>query len=63
MPPKGSDDPLADAVIQYVEHSTYPDTEDVVSAELPAAAYPKLLASIQQAQSQAEVARPIPIIV
>ncbi|KAF2098527.1 hypothetical protein NA57DRAFT_38787 [Rhizodiscina lignyota] len=52
MPPKASDEALADAVIQNVEFGTYPDSEDVISAELPASALPQLLDTIQKARDE-----------
>lgn len=55
MPPKASDEALADAVIQNVEFGAYPDSEDVISADLPASALPRLLDTIQKARDEVTV--------
>jgi protein transport protein DSL1/ZW10 len=57
MPPKPPAEVLADAVIRNVEHGIYPDSEDVVSAELPSSALPRLLDTIQKARDEVKAGR------
>ncbi|KAF1815696.1 WD40 repeat-like protein [Eremomyces bilateralis CBS 781.70] len=47
-----TDDQLADAILQSVEASQYPDSEAVVSAELPPSTFPTLLDGIEQSRAK-----------
>lgn len=50
MPSKISEKELGDAILQSVKHGTYPESEDVASAELPPIALPNLLEVIGKAR-------------
>ncbi|KAF2090490.1 WD40 repeat-like protein [Saccharata proteae CBS 121410] len=52
IPPHLSAEKLGGAVLEYVDRNAYPDSEDVASAELPAAALPTLLGGIEKAREQ-----------
>lgn len=57
MPPKPSAEELADAVIRNVENGTYPESEEVVTAELSGPAIPKLLENLKQTKDHVKVWR------
>ncbi|KAF2112384.1 hypothetical protein BDV96DRAFT_525147 [Lophiotrema nucula] len=45
-----SDQDLGDAILQSVEHGSFPQSEDVASATVPSTSLPKLLDTIQKAR-------------
>jgi hypothetical protein len=49
------DQALGDAVLQSVEHGTFPQSEHVASAPVPSSALPKLLEVVGQAREEAKV--------
>lgn len=55
MSPDASSEGLKQAVIQSVELGAYPESEDVVAAELPASVLPALLSDLQKARDQVKV--------
>jgi len=55
MSPQLSHEALGQAVVQAVQHGTFPQSEDVASAPVPAEAFPKLLEEINNAQEGIKV--------
>ena len=50
-----SDRELADAVLQHAEYGAYPESEEVVSAELPTTALPAVLEIVERAKEDVKV--------
>jgi centromere/kinetochore protein ZW10 len=50
-----SEQELGDAILQSVEHGTFPQSEHVASAEVPATALPKLLEVLSKAREDTKV--------
>jgi centromere/kinetochore protein ZW10 len=48
---------LSAAIISSIKEGTFPDSEDVLTAELPATALPTLLEEVSEARQQLEVER------
>jgi centromere/kinetochore protein ZW10 len=46
---------LGQAVLDYVHDGSYPDTEQIISAELSASAFPTLLGQFDAARQEAKV--------
>jgi len=46
---------LGDVLLQFVEHGSYPESEDAISAQLPADAVPSLLDSIAKQREEVKV--------
>ena len=46
---------LKDAIVHSVEHGSYPESEDVSSAELTASILPALLEDLQKARDEVKV--------
>ena len=55
MPPKVSDEQLGDAILESVEHGSFPQDGDVASATVPSTALPKLLEKVGKAREEAKV--------
>lgn len=55
MPSDGLESELAEAVYSFVQHGAYPDTEDVIAAELPSSALPGTLKLLQNARQEIHV--------
>ncbi|KAF3044752.1 ribosome bioproteinsis protein ytm1 [Didymella heteroderae] len=54
MPPKVSDEQLGDAILESVEHGSFPQDGDVASATVPSTALPKLLEKVGKAREEAK---------
>jgi centromere/kinetochore protein ZW10 len=52
-----ADHDLSAAIISSVKEGTFPDSEDVLIAELPATTLPTLLEEVSEARQQLEVER------
>lgn len=50
-----SSEGLKQAIIKSVELGAYPESEDVVAAELPSSVLPALLSDLQKARDQVKV--------
>jgi protein transport protein DSL1/ZW10 len=50
-----ADHDLSAAIISSIKEGTFPDSEDVLTAELPATALPTLLEEVSEARQQLEV--------
>jgi hypothetical protein len=55
MAPQVSDEQLGHAVLESVEHGSFPQSEDVASAEVSSAALPKLLEVMSAAREKTKV--------
>lgn len=55
MPQKVSAKHLGQAILDSVHHGTYPDTEEIISAEFPPSAIPEALILFDHARGQIEV--------
>lgn len=53
-------DPASTAVLQHVEHGSYPDSQKLAASNLPASALPDLLKAINEARNNVEVKRTRP---
>ena len=52
-----SDDVFGQALLQSVRDGTYPEGEEVISAELPSSALPVVVDLLEQARSDVKVGR------
>jgi protein transport protein DSL1/ZW10 len=52
-----ADHDLSPAIISSIKEGTFPDSEDVLTAELPATVLPTLLEEVSEARQQLEVER------
>ena len=55
MPPQLSDGTLGHALLQSVQEGTYPDAEQIVSAELPTSALLGVVELLEQARNDVKV--------
>ena len=55
MPSQGLSVGLKDAIVHSVEHGTYPESEEISSAELPPSVYSDLLTNLQTARDEVKV--------
>jgi hypothetical protein len=46
---------IADAILSYVQRGDYPDTEEIVSADVAADALPSLLVRLDTARDEVKV--------
>ena len=52
-----ADHDLSPAIISSIKEGTFPDSEDVLTAELPATVLPTLLEEVSEARQRLEVER------
>ncbi len=55
MPKHFSDDQYGQAVFESVQSGAYPESEELVSAELPPSAIPEIVKLIEKAQEDVKV--------
>ena len=55
MPSQVSDQELGEAILQTVQHNTFPQSEHVASAAVPSTALPVLLEVVGKAREDAKV--------
>ena len=55
MPSHISDHEFGQAIVDSIYNGSYPESEDVISAELPQSALPTILALIDQAREDVKV--------
>jgi protein transport protein DSL1/ZW10 len=56
MPSQIPDEQLGEAVLKSVQHGVYPDSEEVISADIPASALPVVLGFLNRARDDIKVA-------
>ena len=56
MPSQIPDTQLGEAVLRSVQHGVYPDSEEVISADIPASALPVVLGILNRARDDIKVA-------
>lgn len=57
MPNRISDDQYGQAVLQSVQKGAYPDPEELISAELPSSALPKIVKLLDNAREDIKVCK------
>jgi hypothetical protein len=55
MTASNADHDLSAAIISSIKEGSFPDSEDVLTAELPATALPTILEEVSEARQQLEV--------
>ena len=55
MPPLLSDIALGNALLQSIQEGTYPDAEQIISAQLPASALLGVVELLEQARGEVKV--------
>lgn len=63
MPADDANKEIEGAVLNYVQHGAYPESEDVIAAELRASAFPGVLDGLRLAREQLKVCFPFRIVV